>query len=264
MLRKKLFVPLIAIIMGLSLIPMSNTFATDCSKLKGNTQSYNECIKVSGNYDGSSVRDCQTFLGMPSWDCGLPDIRNEETLKKGIWVIVSNVFNAITVLATYLVIGYIIYGAYQYIFSGGETGKVANGKKTLNQAFIGLAIVLSANIIVSAIRIALIGNTEFSMDHDVSDLVETAIEWVIGVSGLVSAVFVVGGGIFYMTSAGDPNKLQKAKNMIKYALIGLAAVALSQAIASFMFNVIENAQDITRIDTTLATERNQNDIEKIS
>ena len=188
-------------------------------------------------------------LGMTPWDCGV-NISNEDDLKNGIWTIVANVVTDITVLAAYLIVGYVIYGGYLYIFSAGEPGKVATGKKALNQAFIGLAIILSANIILNAIRFALLAGSGSFSDNCVttqcvnpSNMIINALSWIIGIAGAVSLIFVVYGGISYITSSGDPGKLQQAKKIITYALIGLAIVALSEMIVVFMSGVIKNAND---------------------
>lgn len=190
--------------------------------------------------------NCRYLLGMTSWDCGVT-INNENDLKNNLWTIAVNVLKDITVIAAYLIIGYVIYGGYLYVFSGGDPSKVATGKKALYQAFLGLAIVMSANVIMTAIRIALVGDGNISDCAtqngcvDANDMITNAIQWVIGIAGVVSAIFVVYGGISYITSAGDPSKLQKAKNMIIYALIGLAIVALAETITAFVSNMIRQA-----------------------
>lgn len=43
-------------------------------------------------------------------------------------------------------------------------------------------------------------------------------------AGLASTLFIVYGGILYMTSAGSPNKLDQAKRVLKNALIGVVIV----------------------------------------
>ncbi|MBO7131855.1 hypothetical protein J6V85_01130 [Candidatus Saccharibacteria bacterium] len=196
--------------------------------------------------------DCDhSFLGLSPWNCGVGDINSEETLKKGIWVIASNVATDIAIIAAYLVLGYVIYGGYLYTFSGGDPGKVASGKKTLAQAFIGLAIVMSANLIMGSIRIALvggsgnIGNCATGVDACVTttDLVNNLVNWFTAIAGVASAIFLVYGGISYMTSAGDPGKVQKAKQMILYSLIGLAIVALAVVITAFVSSTIRNANN---------------------
>ena len=69
----------------------------------------------------------------------------------------------------------------------------------------------------------------------------TIVTAVIGVLGLVAVVFVIMGGVQYMTSAGDPGKIKKAKDTILYACIGLAVCALAFAITQFAINAINQA-----------------------
>ncbi len=188
--------------------------------------------------------DCRYLLGAPSWDCGMEEITDQDTLKQSFPIIASNVLNIISVVASYLVIGYIIYGGYLYIFSDGDTSKLATGKKALNQAFIGLAITMSAAVIFGGIRAALVGDNQLTPDGaNATLIVQNLINWVIGVAGVIALVFVVGGGIMYTTSAGDPTKLTKAKNMILFSLIGLIIVALSLVISNFMATTINSANE---------------------
>lgn len=195
---------------------------------------------------GINGRACPDFLGLTSWDCGLNGTPSNETeLKSGIWMIASNIATDIAIIAAYLVLGYVIYGGYLYIFSAGDPGKAAEGKKTLTQAFIGLAIVMSANLIMGTIRAVLIGG-QFKDCTDSNcikpnDMIENMINWFISMAGIVSVVFLIYGGIQYMTSAGDATKLEKAKKVIMYALIGLAIVALSVAITAFVSSTIRSS-----------------------
>lgn len=241
--KKILFItPIIAALLY-PLFATPSVFAEDC---KGKTgDEYTKCMAIKGNQDSS----CRNFLGLTSWDCNV-NITNEETLKSGIWQIAANVATDITVLAAYLVLGFVIYGGYLYILSSGDPNKVATGKKTLIQAFIGLAIVMLAYVILNAIRIALIGTDSFatcdlstgSNCANANDLVTTSIQWVIGIAGVVAVIFVVYGGISYATSSGDSNKLQKAKQTILYALIGLVIVGLAELITAFVSGIIRDAK----------------------
>lgn len=219
----------------------------------------------------ADVGSCRYFLGMTSWDCGFETITDstpqpEEALKKNIWVIAANVATDISVIAAYLVLGYVIYGGYLYTFSAGDPGKVANGKKTLAQAFIGLAIVMSAYIIMSALRIALLGDNLFNCDPlrgtncvtDPNTVVTGAINWFISIAGIASVIFLVYGGIQYSTSAGDPGKVQKAKQMILYSLIGLAIVALSFSITAFVSNMVRSSQTTYINQNIISKEVNEN------
>ena len=213
---------------------------------------------ASSSFEGRTGKDCGNFLGLTSWDCNV-NVKDQDSLKEGIWTIAANILTDITVLAAYLVLGYVIYGGYLYIFSSGDAAKVANGKKTLSQAFIGLAIVLLANVILNAIRIALgadfTGNCATDECVGAGEMVSNAIQWVIGITGVVVAIFVIYGGVAYITSSGDPAKLQKAKTTILYALIGLAIVGLAEIITAFVTNMINDSKSTSLInETTISKE----------
>lgn len=77
------------------------------------------------------------------------------------------------------------------------------------------------------------------------EALKNIINFVIGVGGLVAVIYIVIGGIGYMTSNGDAGKLAKAKNTILYALIGLVICALAFAIVNFAVGAINSATTST-------------------
>lgn len=211
------------------------------------TSSMVTSISVAADDNGRGVGSCDTFLGLVPWDCKVGEINSDTALKENIATIATNILTDLTVIAAYLVLGYVIYGGYLYMFASGDAGKVANGKKTLTQAFIGLAIVMSAYVIFGAIRIALIGDKSLgdcgptSECVDGGQMVTNLIQWIVGMGGVVAVIFIVVGAWGYMTAAGDPGKLAKAKNTILYALIGLVIVALAEILTAFIAGVIRDA-----------------------
>lgn len=72
----------------------------------------------------------------------------------------------------------------------------------------------------------------------VSDVVVNILNVVIGMLAIVAVVFVVVGGVGYMTSAGDSTKLKKARDTILYAIIGLVICALAFGIVNFAVSII--------------------------
>ena len=209
----------------------------------------------------------ESFAGLSPWDCHLKEWDSEENLKMNIWIIVTNVSNDLVIIAAFLVLGYTIYGGYLYMMSSGDAGKTASGKKTLMHAFIGLAIVMSAKIIVNTIHIALLGSSGAFSGKCVSEgscvdpgaLVTNTIQWVIGVAGIVSVIFIVVGAVNYIMASGDASKIQKAKNTIMYALIGLAIVGLAEVITAFVSSAIRDANKNASIknETIISKEINQ-------
>ena len=194
-----------------------------------------------------------SFFGLTNWDCNIKkEISSEEDLKSNVATIATNILTDLTVIASYLVLGYVIYGGYLYMFSSGDPGKAAAGKKTLTHAFIGLAITVSAFAIFSSIRIALVGNSALNCDImtgsgdcvDTNSMVTNLIQWIGGIGGVVAAIFLVVGAWGYVTANGDPNKIQKAKSTILYAIIGLVIVVFAEILTAFVSKLVrESAAD---------------------
>ena len=82
-------------------------------------------------------------------------------------------------------------------------------------------------------------------DRALPDVVQAIINGIILILGIVAVVFVVIGGVGYMTSNGDASKLQKSKNTILYACIGLVICVLSFAITNFTINLVNDSSNST-------------------
>lgn len=70
--------------------------------------------------------------------------------------------------------------------------------------------------------------------NELPNTITSIINSIIAVTGLIAVIFVLIGGINYITSAGDSGKLEKAKKTILYACIGLAICALAFAIVNWV------------------------------
>ncbi|MBR2726082.1 hypothetical protein IKE87_02340 [Candidatus Saccharibacteria bacterium] len=284
---KRIFSPIIITCLFILSFFTPFFFSTDTFAAKSTTMTKQECTRRSGTYDdatktctyendadrsgnsagsvqgytGHSDGDC-SFIGFVAWDCKIGPMNTESAIRSGIWQIAANIATDISVAAAYLVLGYTIYGGYLYMLSGGDASKVAAGKKTLSHAFIGLAITMLASTIMSTIRIVLaVNNGNLSCDFttgtncltnaNVSQMVTNTIQWFFGFAGIVAVVFVLIGGVSYMTSAGDPGKIKQAKQTITYALIGLAIVGLAEVITAFVSNLIRDADNKANASTHL-------------
>ena len=58
----------------------------------------------------------------------------------------------------------------------------------------------------------------------IQSFIQSVIQVFITLAGAVSVGFFVWGGFGYITSSGNPEKLDQSKNTIKYSAIGLAIV----------------------------------------
>lgn len=72
-------------------------------------------------------------------------------------------------------------------------------------------------------------------------IVAKIINVLLGVLGVVFIVLIIYAGFTWMTAAGNEEKITKAKGMIGNAVIGLAIVLASYAIATFIFTGLKKS-----------------------
>lgn len=70
------------------------------------------------------------------------------------------------------------------------------------------------------------------------NVIKTAIKWVLGILSLIALALCLWGGFKMMTSGGDQKKYEEGLNILKWAAIGLAVIAVSWLIVSFIFWII--------------------------
>jgi len=74
-----------------------------------------------------------------------------------------------------------------------------------------------------------------------ADVIATVINALLGLLGTIFTVLIILGGFKWMTSQGNREKVQEARDLIKNATIGLAVVLLSYVIARFVIQAITDS-----------------------
>jgi len=64
------------------------------------------------------------------------------------------------------------------------------------------------------------------------------INMALGLLGLFFVILIMYGGFTWMTAQGDDKKVQKAKDIIKNSIYGIAIVLLAAVIANVVFEII--------------------------
>ncbi len=72
-------------------------------------------------------------------------------------------------------------------------------------------------------------------------IIARIIRVVLGTLGIITVVLLLYSGFLWMTSAGDPKKIERAKSIIKNAVIGLLIIFSSFAITQFVLNALLRA-----------------------
>jgi len=78
-------------------------------------------------------------------------------------------------------------------------------------------------------------------EEDAKAVVKSVLSTVFTWTGIISVIVVIIGGVFYITSQGEPDKIKRAKNAILYAVIGLIISLLSFAIVNFVLTAMQGS-----------------------
>ena len=77
------------------------------------------------------------------------------------------------------------------------------------------------------------------------DIIATVIALGIIIASISSLVFIIVGGITFILSAGDEEKIKKAVHTIRYAIIGLVISFLAFFLVAWLSRLLEIPFDLT-------------------
>lgn len=77
--------------------------------------------------------------------------------------------------------------------------------------------------------------------QDVNSLIKTVINWLLGIAFGVAVLFLIIGGFWYITSAGNEETAEKGKNTAINAIIGIVMIILSYVIVNVVANLVSKA-----------------------
>jgi len=72
----------------------------------------------------------------------------------------------------------------------------------------------------------------------INQMIQNLTNWLLGIVTAVCVVFLIWGGINYVSSSGDTEKAQTAKRVIKYALMGAIIAGVAYALVNVIFSKI--------------------------
>ena len=93
------------------------------------------------------------------------------------------------------------------------------------------------------------GKKAFQEDNLIKTI-KTAINWVLGILSFIALALCLWGGFQMMVSGGDSKKYENWLNLLKWAAIGLAVIAVSRLVVSLIFYVINTAAVADKTSTS--------------
>lgn len=104
--------------------------------------------------------------------------------------------------------------------------------------FLTLAVLLFPLSVLAAVSVP----NPLPNVNSVSSLVNNIIKGFLGVSGALALFFVFQGGITWMISRGNAEKVKAGKDMIVWAILGLVAIFLSYTIINIVLVSLQGVQ----------------------
>lgn len=66
--------------------------------------------------------------------------------------------------------------------------------------------------------------------------------WVLWIALALAVIYLIYGGVIYITSAGNPEKATQGKNALIHSVIGIAIIVAAIMIIRLVFGFMESAQ----------------------
>jgi len=100
------------------------------------------------------------------------------------------------------------------------------------------AVLCVALIVAPAVSFAVFDPPPASTKTIDASYVKTIIEkvtgWMQGIFFLIAVIFIIYAAFVYLTSAGNEEKIKKAKSIIIYAIVAIAVALLATAVKPFV------------------------------
>lgn len=102
---------------------------------------------------------------------------------------------------------------------------------------------LAAPYLASAQGVGLGGATPFAgtAQQPLDAAIFTIVNILLTIAGLIAALYLIYGGVRYITSQGEEKTAEEAKKTIIYALLGLIIIGLAAVTVNFIVSAISRA-----------------------
>jgi len=141
--------------------------------------------------------------------------------------VVGAILNTLLNVVALIAIVFIVIGGIMYMTAGGNEKTVERAKATITGAVVGFAIAIAAPTFLKQIKETLGGgsgadaNAMINGALTIKDVAIQVLNFLLSVVGIIAIISLIVGGIMYLTSYGDEERIEKAKTMVTYSIIGI-------------------------------------------
>lgn len=152
-----------------------------------------------------------------------------------ISALLTNILNKLKGIIITLCVIFIIIGGIMYMLSAGNEKTITRAKACVSGAIIGLVLALGAPVFLKEILSIFGGATgtlnasQLSSYPDLKTVVTRVLSLLLSILGTVAIISLVIGGGMYLTSYGNDGRIQTAKKVLTYSILGIV-ISLSSLI----------------------------------
>lgn len=145
----------------------------------------------------------------------------------------TNILSTLRSIIVVLSIIFIVLGGIFYITSAGNENRMKVAKGAIFASMIGLAIGIAAPSFLKEIS-DILGwsstSSELSDSLSLSEIALNFLNFILAIVGVLTLIMLVVGGIMYLTSAGDDDRIKTAKKIVTFSIIGIVIALASLVI----------------------------------
>jgi hypothetical protein len=156
----------------------------------------------------------------------------------------GNVLNALLGVVAFIALIFIIIGAVMYMLSAGDEQAMERAKKTITAAVAGFAIAAAAPTFLKTVKSVLGGASGVNADdivdkaYTLKDIAINVLNLLLSITGIIAIIGLIVGAIFYMTSYGDEDRMEKGKKILVASIIGIVIAFASLVIVKQVAGLI--------------------------
>ena len=158
--------------------------------------------------------------------------------------LLSSILSAVQKIIVTLALVFIVVGAIMILVSAGSPETVEKGKKAITMAIVGLAIGIAAPSIMKELA-GILGWTSTPANvagaQTLSQIALNVLDFLLGISGVLTLIMMIVGAIMYLTSAGEEERINTGKKIFWSSVIGIIIIMSSMVIVKQIANFIAPA-----------------------
>jgi len=116
-----------------------------------------------------------------------------------------------------------------YMMSAGDEKMITRAKACITGAVIGFAVVLAAQAFLNDITTIVGGSGSTGSTGGLAAIASRTLQFLLSILGTIAIISLIVSGIMYLTAAGDDKRIETAKKMFTYSVIGVV-ISLSALI----------------------------------